>query len=78
MELVCRIQNKTGGLMSGETKGVWKWIAVAALGVVGGLIMGQYGLKPDIAALQEGQNRIEHYLSSKDPNYWQTAKAMDP
>lgn len=57
----------------------WKWMAMAAVGAVFGLIVGQYGLKPDIAALQAGQNRIEHYLSSKDPNYWQVSRQMvDP
>jgi len=33
----------------------------------------------DIATTQQQTQRIERYLSSKDPNYWQAARALtDP
>lgn len=61
---------------------LWKWgRVIAAIFFFGGFWATIYAKLDDCnkgmrAAAERGE-RIERYLSSKDPNYWETSKKME-
>jgi hypothetical protein len=61
---------------------LWGWLRILLLiGAVGGAwAQLNYKLDAQTQAIDDSVKRgerIEHYLSSKDPNYWETVKRLE-